>query len=93
MRIYLIAVAAGALAVGILAGPASADSSCWGQATKVFAQTGEMGEHSSSFPTPRLGIRNLARALADADVIPDDSMAALGSFVVDELGLTVEACQ
>jgi hypothetical protein len=52
-----------------------------------------MGEHSSSFPTPRLGIRNLARALADADVIPDDSMAALGSFVVDELGLTVEACQ
>jgi hypothetical protein len=78
------------------AGPAAASpapQSCWGQASKVFAQMGEMGEHSSSYPTPRLGLRNLARELYAAGIIADDSMAALGAFVADELGLTIEACQ
>ncbi len=81
-------------AVGIGA-PAQAapHPSCWGQATKVFAQTGAMGEHSSSQPTPRAGLRNLARALAEAGVIPSDSMADLGVFVSDELGLSIDACQ
>ena len=65
---------------------------CWGQATRVFAQTGEMGEHASQQPTPRLGLRNLARALYDAGVLDDDSMAALGAFVADELGLGIDAC-
>jgi hypothetical protein len=65
---------------------------CWGQATQVFARMGEMGEHSSQFPTPRLGLRNLARQLADAGVIDDDSMQALGAFVADALGLSIDAC-
>ena len=71
---------------------ASQGDSCWGQASAVFAQMGEMGEHSSSFPTPRLGIRNLARQLYYAGIIPDDSMASLGVFVADELGLDIYAC-
>lgn len=72
----------------------SADNSaCWGQATAVFAQMGEMGVHASEQPTPRLGIKNLASALADAGIIPDDSMQSLGAFVSTELGLSIEACQ
>jgi hypothetical protein len=54
---------------------------------------GEMGEHSSQFPTPRIGLRNLARSLYDAGLIPDDSMQALGVFVSDALGLSIDACR
>lgn len=68
------------------------ENACWGQATKVFARTGEMGEHSSQQATPRLGLRNLARALYDQGVIADDSMQALGQFVSAELGLSIDAC-
>jgi len=67
-------------------------NACWGQATAVFAQSGAMGEHASQQPTPRLGLRNLARALFDAGVIPDDTMGSLGVFVADELGLSIDAC-
>ena len=67
-------------------------SACWGQASAVFARTGEMGLHASQEPTPRIGLRNLARALYDAGVIADDSMASLGAFVADALGLSIEAC-
>lgn len=73
-------------------------NACWGQATAVFAQMGEMGKHASQEPTPRMGLHNLAVALYEAGVIADDSMAALGQFVasslVDENGdpLTIEAC-
>lgn len=74
------------------AGAAPNDKACWGQASKVFAQMGAMGEHSSGFPTPRLGLRNLARALAGDGIIPDDSMQALGVFVATELGLSIDAC-
>jgi hypothetical protein len=80
------------LGPGMAAGAEPAKASCWGQASSVFAQMGAMGEHSSSFPTPRLGLRNLARALADGGVIEDDSMQALGAFVAAELDLTIEAC-
>lgn len=69
------------------------DQACWGQATLVFAQMGEMGEHSSQQPTPRLGLRNLARALYEQGVIEDDTMQALGAFVAAELGLSIDACQ
>jgi hypothetical protein len=69
-----------------------ADAACWGQATRVFAHTGGLGEHSSSFDSPRLGLRNLARALHDAGVLEDDSMQALGTFVAAELGLSIDAC-
>jgi hypothetical protein len=69
------------------------EKACWGQATKVFAQMGEMGEHSSGFDTPRLGLRNLARALYEQGILEDDTMQALGAFVAAELGLTIAACQ
>lgn len=52
-----------------------------------------MGEHASQQETPRLGLRNLARALDEAGVIPDDSMQSLGAFVADQLGLSIEACE
>jgi hypothetical protein len=68
------------------------DNACWGQASAVFAQMGEMGEHSSSQSSPRLGLRNLARFLAEQGVIPDDSMRSLGIFVATELGLEIDAC-
>jgi hypothetical protein len=77
--------------VSLARGPSA--QACWGQATKVFAQTGEMGEHSSSFAgDPRLGLRNLARALYEQGVIPDDTLQALGAFVAAELGLSISAC-
>lgn len=72
---------------------APSDNACWGQATQVFARTGEMGEHASQQVNPRLGLRNLARALFEAGVLEDDTMQALGAFVVDELGLSIDACQ
>jgi hypothetical protein len=72
---------------------APSEKSCWGQASAVFARMGEMGEHSSQFPTPRIGLRNLARSLYDAGLIPDDSMQALGVFVSDALGLSIDACR
>jgi hypothetical protein len=84
------------LLLGLAAPAAVAEpdaNSCWGQASQVFAQEGAMGEHASSFAHPRLGLRNLARALADAGVIPDDSMQALGAFVAGELGLSIDACE
>lgn len=68
------------------------NAACWGQASAVFAQMGEMGQHASEQDEPRLGLRNLARALAELGVIPDDSMASLGAFVAAELGLEIEAC-
>lgn len=71
---------------------APAEKACWGQASKVFAHTGEMGEHSSQQENPRVGLRNLARLLYDAGAIPDDSMQSLGRFVSTELGLSIDAC-
>ncbi len=71
---------------------AAENAACWGQASAVFARMGLMGQHSSSFASPRLGLRNLARALAEMGVIPDDSMASLGGFVAADLGLSIDAC-
>jgi hypothetical protein len=76
----------------VTAAPKNPQQACWGQATKVFAQTGVMGRHASEQPSPRLGLRNLARALFEAGVIPDDSMYSLGVFVSSELGLSIDAC-
>ena len=36
------------------------DPNCFGDAASDFGQSGEMGEHSSSFDEPRQGIGNLA---------------------------------
>jgi hypothetical protein len=60
---------------------------------QLFAQAGEMGEHASSFPTPRVGLRNLARDLYEIGAMEDDSMQALGAFVAAAEGLEVEACR
>ena len=87
-----VALSALAFASSVPASAAPSSDACWGQASAVFAQTGVMGEHASQQPTPRLGLRNLARALEGTGVIADDSMAALGLFVVAELGLDVDAC-
>jgi hypothetical protein len=86
------------IVLSVLALPAGAQgtdnpSACWGQASAVFAQTGVMGEHASQQPTPRMGLRNLARSLYEAGAIPDDTIQALGVFVVSiSPDLTVEAC-
>jgi hypothetical protein len=70
-----------------------AAEACWGHATRAFAHMGLLGEHASNFGTPRLGLRNLARSLHAAGVIEDDSMQALGAFVTDALGLSIDACR
>ena len=67
------------VSISVAAVSPSNSHACFGQASAVFAQMGEMGDHASGFPTPRLGLRNLAR-LFDAGVLPDDSMTA-GGFV------------
>jgi hypothetical protein len=93
-RTLLIAALIGAMLLPAgVARAAPADEACWGQASRVFAQSGSMGEHASSFETPRLGLRNLARSLHDGGIIADDSMQALGAFVAAELGLEIEACR
>jgi hypothetical protein len=68
------------------------NQACWGQATKVFAATGELGQHASSEPTPREGLANLARSLFDQGVIPAPTLQALGAFVAAQLGLSIDAC-
>jgi len=90
--LIVVAVLLSVFLIPTAAQAAPSDNACWGQATSVFAQSGEMGEHSSQQPTPRLGLRNLARALYDAGVLPDDSMQALGVFVANELGLSIDDC-
>jgi hypothetical protein len=95
--IYGTAVAltmAATLGVAPLTASAATPNSqaCWGQATKVFAATGELGQHASSQPTPRVGLANLARALFDQGVIPAPTLQALGAFVAAQLGLSIDAC-
>lgn len=83
------------LSTWMLSAPVSANQSghsCWGQASAVFAQMGMMGEHSSTQGQPRLGLANLARALYDAGVIPEPTITALGVFVADALGFSIDAC-
>jgi len=93
--LMLVVVMMLVLMLGVFAGGAAAApgaNACWGQASAVFAQTGEMGLHSSSQPTPRMGLHNLAVALYEAGVIPEASLSALGVFVADALGLSIDAC-
>jgi len=76
----------------VSASATSQPDACWGQATQVFARLGQMGQHASQQPNPRFGLRNLARALYDQGVIPDDSMQSLGAFVAAAYGLSIDAC-
>ena len=97
MRTKILLLAVVMVLAFVFAGSAAAapgEKACWGQASKVFAQLepGTMGDHSSSYDTPRLGLRNLARDLYEDGVIEDDTMQALGKFVVSELGLDIKAC-
>ena len=90
--LFVLTLLLAAVLVPSAAQAAPSDAACWGQATKVFAQSGEMGAHASNQANPRLGLRNLARALYDQGVLPDDSMQALGAFVASERGLSIDAC-
>jgi hypothetical protein len=92
-KLAILVLLVSVMLVPMVAQAAPDDAACWGQATKVFAQTGEMGEHASQEATPRLGLRNLARALYADGVLADDTMQSLGAFVADALGLSIEACQ
>lgn len=93
---WLLPLAVATLGLGLWLPAGSADATspnaCWGQATKAFAKMGEMGEHASEQDEPRLGLRNLARELFDAGILPDDSIQSLGAFVAAELGLAIDAC-
>jgi hypothetical protein len=81
-----------ASAAPLTASAAANDQACWGQATAVFAATGQLGQHASSEPTPRLGLANLARALFANGTIPAPTMQALGAFVAAQLNLSIDAC-
>jgi hypothetical protein len=86
------ALGSGVVAAAPAASAAPSPQACWGQATAVFAATGELGQHASSEPTPREGLANLAQALYDQGVIPAPTMQALGAFVAAQLGLSIDAC-
>ena len=92
-RLLLILLVALLLTVGLVPAVAAANPhACWGQASAVFAQLGEMGEHASQYETPRAGLANLARYLYDMGDIPAPTMQALGAFVAAAWGLSIDAC-
>ena len=82
----VVVAAPAASAAPLTASAAPNDHACWGQATAVFAATGELGQHASSEPTPREGLANLARALYAQGTIPAPTMQALGAFVAGHRG-------
>jgi hypothetical protein len=62
----LLAVGALALAAAPVAGAGKpTNPNCFGKGASQLGQAGEMGDHSSSFDEPRLGIGNVAEALTD----------------------------
>lgn len=73
------------LAIGLTAIPALAlgaqpsNASCWGAASADLAQsaTGAMGDHASSFDSPRLGIGNVAYLFTGSHQ-PGDLAGVLG---------------
>ena len=92
--LFVLAVMLSVTLIPAEAQAAASDEACWGQATKVFAQMGEMGTHASQQANPRDGLRNLARELYDDGNGPlaDDTMQALSAFVAEALGLSIDAC-
>ena len=75
------------LVIGTTAFPAVAlaaqpeNPSCWGAASADFAQSapGALGEHASSFDSPRLGIGNVGLTLGVTDTHQPGALAnALG---------------
>jgi hypothetical protein len=64
MRRVICGVVAG-LTLGVVLAPAAAggvptNPNCFGLSAAQFGEAGIMGEHSSSFDSPRLGIGNVA---------------------------------
>lgn len=68
------------------------DNACWGQASAAYARLGYMGEHASQQTSPRVGLKNLARSLYEIGAIEEPTMEALGRFVAEEEGLSIDAC-
>lgn len=94
LRTCLVTMAVIASSIAVATpGSAQDGNACWGQASAAFAQLGVMGEHASSFESPRLGLRNLARDLHSMGALPDDSLRSLGIFVAEAEELSIEACQ
>lgn len=95
MRKVIVALAL-VLMLALVVTPAPAKAytqACWGQASAAFAQTGEMGEHASQQPTPRVGLANLARSLYADGILDAPTLSALAAFLVSiDPNLTVEAC-
>jgi hypothetical protein len=94
VTVALVLVAALALlALPALAGTDN-EAACWGQATAVFAQMGEMGEHASEQVVPREGLGNLARRLYyEEGVLDGPTLQDLAAWLVSiDPDLTIEAC-
>ena len=79
--ILLFALAAlTAFATAPVAAAAPANPSCWGVVTAQRATAvGDVGEHSSSQATPRLGLGNVARVLFDLGLTNGTHVSDLGS--------------
>ena len=95
-RLTLI-LAAALLAVGMVAGPALAaapgDVNCWGVVTSQRATVyGDVGTHSSAQDEPRSGLRNVAVALYEANLISAPTLGALGSGLATLDGLDGTFC-
>ena len=70
MAFILASLSLGAFVATVAQADTDQEDACWGQATQVFAKMDAMegeasalGEHSSSFDNPRLGLANLAKAI------------------------------
>ena len=76
----------GLLAAGVLAlasvqvavGAPPSNPNCFGKGASQLGQAGDMGEHSSSFDEPRLGIGNVAEAVTGTHQ-PGELGIALGA--------------
>lgn len=93
MKIRSLAIAGSIALAGsfAFAGPAAADPpgqvNCWGVVSSQAAQSdGGLGEHSSSFDEPRLGLGNVARAFGL------DSVGELGAFLASIDGNEATGC-
>jgi len=75
----LLTMGALALAGAPFAGAATpTNPNCFGKGASQLGQAGEMGEHSSSFDEPRLGIGNVAEAVTGTHQ-PGELGIALGA--------------
>jgi hypothetical protein len=92
-----MALAAGLLIAGIIAGPAAAagpdNNNCWSVVTSQRATTaGDIGTHASSQDSPRLGLGNVARVLFDLGLISGPTVWDLGSGLATLDGLDATSC-